>query len=139
MARMFKPIHELNWTSQEDRDVRDILAAWKAARRARAEAEMAATARAHGERRFFQTPNGMGGYIRLMVHPASFHDWGQRLGYGCWNDAQFCREYARDNPAARVQNHSQEVRVIVPGNGGLAARGAKRFQKSYGRQSARPG
>lgn len=130
MARASKYITELNWTSKEDRDVRDILLAWEAARRERAEAEMAAAAAAQGERRFLQAPDGFGGEIGLMVHPASFHYWGQRLGYECWESEAFKREYWRDNPACRVKNHARQTTVTVPELPATVT-AKKRFSKRY--------
>jgi len=43
------------------------------------------------------------GQRTLSIDPTAYHYWGQRLGYDCWNDAQFRREFARDNPEARVK------------------------------------
>lgn len=131
MARTLRTTEELNWESKDDRDVIEILHAWEQARRVRAEREMAAAAAAHGERRFFSAPDGFGGEIGLMVHPESFHYWGQRLGYSCWNDAQFKREYWRDNPAARVKNHARDPKIIVP-ELPFATTARKRFSKTFG-------
>lgn len=131
MARTLKTQTELNWSSKEDRDVRDILHAWEAARQARAHQEMAAAAAAQGVRRFLQAPNGFGGEVNLMVHPQSFHYWGQRLGYGCWNDPQFVHEYLRDNPAARVQNHARQTTIVKP-DMAFTHTACKRFTKNYG-------
>jgi hypothetical protein len=131
MARTLKTQTELNWTSKEDRDVRDILAAWEQARQAKAHAEMAEAAAAQGERRFLQAPDGFGGEVGMMVHPESFHYWGQRVGYGCWSDAGFVREYLRDNPAARVKNHSRQTTIAVP-ELPVTVTAAKRFSKRYG-------
>lgn len=131
MARTLNTQTELNWSSKEDRDVRDILHAWEAARRAKAHQEMATAAAAHGERRFLQAPDGFGGQMEMMVHPESFHYWGQRLGYGCWSDATFVHEYLRDNPAARVKNHSRQTTVVVPESNPLL-KADKKFSKSYG-------
>jgi hypothetical protein len=131
-----QPQTELNWCSQEDRDVREILRAWEAARRAKAAREMVLTARTLGERRFLQTDNGMGGYVGMNLNAESFHYWGQRLGYQCWDDKQFCREYLRDNPYARVKNHARRLMVTVP-----RVISNKRFSKSYGdggRSATRP-
>ena len=44
-----------------------------------------------------------GATVDMRVHPHSFHYWGQRIGYECWNDASFQREYKRDVPEARVR------------------------------------
>lgn len=48
-----------------------------------------------------------GGEHTVQIHPVSYHYWGQRLGYECWDDPQFIREYKRDNDYARVQSHSR--------------------------------
>jgi len=42
------------------------------------------------------------GRHRMRIDPSSFHYWGQRLGYDCWDDNQFKTEYERDNPASKV-------------------------------------
>lgn len=65
--------------------------------------EMAAVARAGQERRVLRCKDGDGGYFDVNIHPASYHYWGQRLGYECWQDPQFIREYKRDNPSAVVR------------------------------------
>jgi hypothetical protein len=39
----------------------------------------------------------------LEVDSYAYHYWGQRLGYECWHDKQFLREFWRDNPDARVK------------------------------------
>lgn len=131
MARSSKWIYELNFTSKEDRDVRDVLQAWEWARRQKAEREMAQAAALHGDCRHFSAPDGFGGEITIRVHAESFHYWGQKEGYACWKDDQFKREYWRDNPAARVRNHARQTTVAVPGNGPTTAKCKKRFSKSY--------
>ncbi len=40
----------------------------------------------------------------MMIPPTSYHYWGQRLGYECWEDAQFVREFLRDNEVCRVRS-----------------------------------
>lgn len=75
--------------------------------------EMAAAARAGGERRTFKVADA-GGEVQFMVHPLSYHYWGARLGYKCWQDAQFVREYLRDNPAARVRSRSANLTMLRP-------------------------
>jgi hypothetical protein len=42
------------------------------------------------------------GRLRMQVDPTSYNFWGQKLGYECWRDKQFLREYERDTPDARV-------------------------------------
>lgn len=66
------------------------------------------------------------GVMRAMIPPASYHYWGQRLGYQCWDDPQFMREYLRDVPEARVQTRGRNPMVGYTGG-----RGTK-FHKSYG-------
>lgn len=65
------------------------------------------------------------GQATLSVPPLSYHYWGRRLGYECWSDPGFRREFARDNPGARI---ASEKIIRVPGGFGSAV---KRFRKSY--------
>lgn len=80
-----------------------------------------------GIAREFQTENrsidGLG-RLRMAVSADAFHYWGQRLGYDCWKDAQFLREFERDNPAVRVKCGGTRVQVGWQGD--------KRFTKRYG-------
>lgn len=46
--------------------------------------------------------NGLG-RVRMEVDSYVYHYWGQRLGYKCWRDENFLREFERDNPEARVK------------------------------------
>jgi hypothetical protein len=64
---------------------------------------MALAAKAGGVRRMLKDTGDGGGYQDMMIDPISYHYWGQRLGYECWDDAQFIREYKRDNPESRVK------------------------------------
>jgi len=41
----------------------------------------------------------------------SFHYWGQRLGYDCWKDKQFMKEFLRDNPQCAVTNYVKKTVV----------------------------
>ena len=86
--------------------------------------EMAAAARAGGERRVFKIED-VGGEVQFMVHPVSWHYWGARLGYRCWQDPQFIREYLRDNPAARVKSRNANPTLRVQGAKDGSAFGAK--------------
>lgn len=51
------------------------------------------------------------GRVRLSIDAASYHYWGQRLGYKCWADPGFIREFERDNEAARVKCGGTKVMV----------------------------
>lgn len=64
------------------------------------------------------------GEVNMQIHPVIFHYWGQRLGYECWDDKQFCREMCRDNPELRVRSISDKVMV------GFAPSKSK-FHKKY--------
>jgi len=63
----------------------------------------AAAQRAGGQRRMLRA-GGEVAAVEMMIDPASYHFWGQKLGYECWDDAGFRREYLRDNPVARVKS-----------------------------------
>ena len=58
--------------------------------------------------------NGLG-EMTLSIAPDAFHYWGQRLGYKCWGDKKFRREFARDNPAARVRSRARKTMLRVNG------------------------
>jgi len=65
------------------------------------------------------------GAVKLEITPQAYHYWGQRLGYECWKDPQFLREFERDNPAARVRCHGTKLQVGFTGAN-------VRSRKSYG-------
>lgn len=44
------------------------------------------------------------GQLEMRIDPDSFHYWGQRLGYDCWNDKQFRKDYAKANPYCKVNS-----------------------------------
>lgn len=73
--------------------------------------ESIAAARAGGERKFLRSAEG-DGEVDMMIHPVSYHYWGQRLGYECWDDPQFRREYKRDNEVARVKSRSDRLTIV---------------------------
>lgn len=68
---------------------------------------MAAAQRAGGERRRITGADGDTGAVEMMIDPISYHYWGQRLGYECWEDDAFRREYRRDNPSSRIKTLSR--------------------------------
>jgi hypothetical protein len=54
---------------------------------------------------------GLGQKIATIPGHA-YHFWGQKLGYGCWNDKAFMREFLRDNPECRVNSGgTKEIQV----------------------------
>ena len=51
------------------------------------------------------------GQHKARIDPTSYHHWGKRLGYECWNDRKFMKEYLRDNPESRVKSKSGKTQV----------------------------
>lgn len=68
--------------------------------------ELPAIARDSDDRRHLKH-----GVLDTRIHPVSYHYWGKRLGYECWRDEQFVREYQRDNPYSRVHSRSRTPRL----------------------------
>tara|TARA_E500000331_G_scaffold31590_1_gene26511 strand:+ start:12308 stop:12679 length:372 start_codon:yes stop_codon:yes gene_type:complete len=87
----------------------------------------------NGDRTFF----GDKGEVKFQIHNKFYHYWGQRLGYQCWEDEQFVREFLRDNEICRVKSHSNKIQV---GYGSLDKSSTfwkkpimgTKFRKSYG-------
>jgi len=44
------------------------------------------------------------GQLKGRIPLDAVHFWGQKLGYGCWNDQEFVDEFLRDNPELRVNS-----------------------------------
>ena len=55
---------------------------------------------------------GLGQKI-ASIPPTAYHFWGQKLGYDCWNDDAFVREFLRDNPGCRVKSSGKIGRAHV--------------------------
>jgi hypothetical protein len=88
---------------------------------------IARAAKAGAERRVLRDENGnAAGEVKMMIEPASYHYWGQRLGYKCWSDKTFCREYLRDNEASRVKSKSDRPSILCGFEGAN-----RRFRKRY--------
>jgi len=100
-------------------EVLDELVRGRLFQRVEAEKEQRLMAAAMGER--YHTDYGE---VTMQIHPTVFHYWGQRLGYECWDDAQFCREMCRDNPELRVRSRSRKISVGFGGS-------EKKFSKTY--------
>lgn len=86
----------------------------------RARAEANAIAREEANLRRFNLKFGR---LRMRVSQESFDYWGQRLGYECWNNPQFLREYERDNPECRVRSAAQSTSLRVQGRREAPPRG----------------
>jgi hypothetical protein len=126
LGHLFKD-HDFGLTRAQTDAVKDVLAAVARKKAAAMRGEMREAARLGGQRRLLRFKDGNGGEVSLMIHPFSYHYWGQRLGYQCWEDGAFLREYWRDNPEARVRSVADSPVVVVQGN----APRAKRFSKVY--------
>jgi len=57
------------------------------------------------------------GELRARIPVSAFHYWGHRLGYECWEDKQFMKEFIRDNPEVAVRNRMK--RTCVNGAAGI--------------------
>ena len=51
------------------------------------------------------------GQLDMQIPADAFHYWGQRLGYECWDDEQFKKEFKRDNPEVAVRNYAKKTVV----------------------------
>jgi hypothetical protein len=58
--------------------------------------------------------NGLG-QMTMAIQADAYHYWGQRLGYRCWRDKAFRREFLRDNPGARVTSRARKTILRVQG------------------------
>lgn len=52
------------------------------------------------------------GQPTMRVTPEAYHYWGNRLGYDCWRDKQFIKEFQRDNPEVRVRTTPRTTTII---------------------------
>jgi len=51
------------------------------------------------------------GVKTAAIHARFYHYWGQRLGYECWDDQQFLREFLRDNENCRVRSKGRKILI----------------------------
>lgn len=58
------------------------------------------------------TIEGLGQHV-LTLAPEAYHYWNKRAP-GCWRDKKFRREFARDNPEARVPYQPKTATIIRP-------------------------
>lgn len=54
--------------------------------------------------------DGLGNLVARIPGDA-YHYWGHRLGYECWKDDQFIKEFMRDNPEVAVKNYAKKTMV----------------------------
>ena len=74
----------------------------------RAEQREIATAEQYNDRRHLKF-----GRLRMRISDEAYHYWGLRLGFKCWRDKQFLREYERDNPEVRLRSRPRQTTVRV--------------------------
>ena len=68
----------------------------------------------------------------LNITPEAYHYWGRRLGYECWRDKQFLREFKRDNPACRINAKGTRIQAGSAGSPmGERPQSQSRFHKVY--------
>lgn len=58
--------------------------------------------------------NQMNAHPTAVVPIAAFHYWGQRLGYACWDDPEFLREFKRDNPDCVPKPKMANASIVNP-------------------------
>lgn len=76
-----------------------------------------------------RTAEGIGQY-KGDVPAQAFHYWGQRLGYQCWRDPQFIKEYFRDNPELAIKHNSEKPFFVDQ----AIRTGRIKFRKVYGNE-----
>jgi len=54
------------------------------------------------------------GQLRARIPTESYHYWGRRLGYACWRDKQFLKEFLRDNPQCSPTYQPRKAAIIIP-------------------------
>lgn len=102
MASALQVLREL----KTGENAQEVLRAYQASLMQQAEVEQRRSAALHQDRQHMED-----GEKIMHVHPRFYHYWGQRLGYECWDDEQFVREFLRDNPEVRVKSSSRKVQV----------------------------
>jgi hypothetical protein len=131
---------DMGLTRAQDAEVREVLSKWDFQRRRLADAQIRLAAKENGERRAIALSDGNTGQVQMQVHPASYHYWGNRLGYECWDDPNFVREYLRDNPECRVKTHASKIQVLNAGVPGEAAQECKvKFRKVWATEEQKAG
>ncbi len=87
---------------------RELRTGWK-----REEVEMRHQAKQIGAFYHANDAKNIEGMGRLVgeIPTASYHYWGKKIGYECWSDKTFMREFFRDNPECAVKNYIKKTCV----------------------------
>jgi hypothetical protein len=118
---------DLGLTHAQDTAVREVLVQRENKRRRQCQARMRLAAYCQSERRLLGD-----GEVKMQVDPYSYHYWGQRLGYQCWQDPEFVEEYLRDNPESRIRSRPDKLTIVAPDRLSISELAShKRFQKTY--------
>lgn len=51
------------------------------------------------------------GQLRARIPASSFHFWGQKLGYKCWQDQTFLKEFLNTNPELKTKGGATKMSV----------------------------
>jgi len=84
---------------------------------------------AENNSREFRHIDGMG-EMKAQIPATAYHYWGQREGYGVWQDKKFTKKYFEDNPDVKVNSKSGKIQVGYRGDGFIPV-GAGRKVKVY--------
>lgn len=109
------------------RHAQDTLAILKAPRRQDIQARL------HAQDQL-KSVDGLG-RPRMVIEATAYHYWGRRLGYACWKDPQFLREFERDNPNVRLKAGGTRIQSGYSGKAEIwkaeSGNATRRFQKTY--------
>lgn len=108
MADFIQSLSEVVPPDLRDRVKEELLNGW---RNQEVEARKVAKQNGHFDR--FNEHRAVEGIGRPIakIPLAAFHYWGQRLGYECWEDDQFLKEFLRDNQEVAVTNYAKKTVV----------------------------
>lgn len=67
-----------------------------------------------------------GTHMAYRVPRVAYDAWGRKLGYECWDDAQFVHEFLRDNPECRVHAEAANPTILA---GWAPSERVKRYRK----------
>ena len=88
--------------------VQELLNGWRKQEvEAKAKAKELANFSHHNEARSIE---GVGQLV-ARIPIVAYHYWGNRLGYECWSDKQFMKEFLRDTPEAAVRNYAKKATI----------------------------
>ena len=102
---------------QQEREFQQVLKAWKG--------------RSHTAQRGVRLPDGT--HMAYKIPRVAYDAWGRKLGYECWDDAQFVHEFLRDNPECRVHAEAANPTIL---SGWAPSERVKKYRKLKGQGAA---